>query len=207
MANKVLTMAGLGAIAIACITLIVAYSIIPMIGEEVDNAITLPTNTAATGTFTSTTNLSKAEMDTNTTTINISTETYTFTNGTNAAFDIDVSGGNNNSSQIIALFVAEINANSTLVTAVDNGDNTTTVTAVVQTAAGNAYATTDNATGQAWSAATLSGGVTGSNWDSASNTNMPTSFGFWESISPFITLAAIMLLVGGVISTLKGLRN
>ena len=208
MANKMLTMAGLGAMALGAVLLIVIFAIIPLIGEEVDGAVSIPTDTAATGTFTSTTNLTLSEYNVTATraTINISTETYTFAN-TTGSFLLDMSGGANNSSGIIAAIVAEITANSTLVAAVDNGDNTTTVTAVDETAAGNTYDTTDNATGQAWGAALMSGGITGSQWDSNTNTDLPTAVGFWESVSPFITLSAIMLFIGGFIGTLKGLRR
>ena len=46
-----------------------------------------------------------------------------------------------------------------------------------------------------------------SEWNHSVNADIPTAVDFWESVSPFITLAAIMLFIGGFISTLKGLRG
>lgn len=143
--------------------------------------------TAATGTLTSTGNITLAEYSGGAT-VNLSTETYTFTDGTGGAFNVDLSGGGNNSSQSIALLVAEINTNSTLVSAVDNGDNTTTVTALTAGTAGNAYISTENATNLAFGAATLTGGTAGDEF-SATLTSAAAS------ISSAMILAGTLLLV------------
>ncbi|MCK5432686.1 MAG: hypothetical protein KAJ03_08070 [Gammaproteobacteria bacterium] len=157
--------------------------------QGVVNGASIEAATAATGTLTSTGNITAAEYNVTATlaTVNISTETYTFSN-VSGSFLVNVASGGNNSSQSIALLVAEINTNSTLVSAVDNGDNTTTVTALIAGVAGNAYISTENATNLAFGAATLAGGTAGDEF-SATLTSAA------DSISSAMILAGTLLLV------------
>ena len=201
MANKVMTMAGLGSMVLGVVLIIVLYGIVPMIGDQIDTAVDIRTNTQATGTL----SFTGASAVNNI--VNISSETYTFTNGTGGAFNVDVGSDAGNASYSNSQLVAEINVNSTLVTAVDNSDDSTTVTSVIPGTTGNAYGTTDNVTNAAWASTTLSGGIDGSNWDADTNTDLPTGSGFWITLSGFITLSALMLLVGGFIGTLKGIKG
>ena len=211
MANKTLTMAGLGAMAIGAILLIVIFAIIPLIGEEVDGAVTIPSDTQATGVLTFSGNVTTGEL----VNITIGGTTYAFefnTTGTGVTagyINVDVSGGYNTSVLASGNLTDAINNNATLaalITAV-NTTNTTTITADAAGTTANGYGTTETGAQTAWASTTMLGGVTGSQWDSNTNTDLPTAVGFWESVSPFITLSAIMLFVGGFIGTLKGLRS
>ena len=44
MAKSSLTMAGLGSMVLGVVLIIVLYGIVPMIGEEIDNAVDIPEN-------------------------------------------------------------------------------------------------------------------------------------------------------------------
>ena len=46
-----------------------------------------------------------------------------------------------------------------------------------------------------------------SQWNSTTNTDIPTGPDFWTSISGFVTLSAMMLFVGGFLGVLKGIRG
>jgi hypothetical protein len=201
MTNKMMTMTGLGAMVLGTVLIIVLYGIIPMIGYQIDTAVTIPTNVQATGTiiFTGASAVNNS--------VNISTETYQFTNGTAGQWKVDVGSDAGNASYSTSQLVAEITANSTLVTAVDNSDNSTTVTSVITGTAGNAYGTTENVTNAAWGATLMSGGIDGSNWDADTNTDLPTGHDFWTTLSGFITLSALMLFIGGFIGVLKGIKG
>jgi len=122
------------------------------------------------------------------------------------AFAVNVASGSNNTSQSLALLVAEINANRTLVAAVDNGDNTTTITSIVADAAGN-YATTENVTNGAFAATAMTGGVSGSNWDHAENDDIVRGSDLWSDTGGMIVLAAIISIVGVVIAGVMRFRK
>lgn len=192
-----LTMAGLGAMVLSTVLIIVMYSMIPVIGDQIDTASTIRTNAAATGTLTFTGGANASN------TVNISTETYTFTNGTAGQYNVDIGADTGaNASYSTSQLVAEITANSSLVTAVDNGDNTTTLTSVITGTTGNSYATTENLTDASFGAAVMSGGIDGSQWDSDTNTNLPTGVVFWATIAPFVLLVSMILFVAMVLGIL-----
>ena len=46
-----------------------------------------------------------------------------------------------------------------------------------------------------------------SDWNSSHNTDIPTGPEFWETVSGFVTLSALMLFVGGFIGVLKGIKG
>ena len=48
---------------------------------------------------------------------------------------------------------------------------------------------------------------TESEWNVSVNSDIPTGPDFWETVSGFVTLSALMLFVGGFIGVLKGIRG
>jgi len=78
-----------------------------------------------------------------------------------------------------------------------------TATYATKGTTGNGVGTTDTVIG-GWAAATLTGGVNVTAW---ADENIPTGYGLWEILAPFLTLAAIILIVAGFLTTLKGLKN
>jgi hypothetical protein len=209
--EKQMTMAGLGAMVLGVVLIIVLFGIIPTIGESIDTAVTLPTDTDATGALTFSGNVTTGEL------VNITANSvvYTFefnttgTGVTDGYINVDVSGGYNTSILASGNLTDAINNNATLATLITavNTTNTTTVTAVTAGTTANSYATTETGAQTAWASATLTGGVDGSDWDSSTNTDLPTGAGFWVTISGFVTLSALMLFVGGFIGVLKGIRG
>ena len=197
----------LGIAAIGIMILVVVFGVIPMVGERIDGVADIPTDTAGAGTYTQSGNITLAEYNVTATraAIVIGSETYTFSN-VSGAFAVNVASGSNNTSQSLALLVAEINANSTLVAAVDNGDNTTTITSIVADAAGN-YATTENVTNGAFAATAMTGGVSGSNWDHAENDDIVRGSDLWSDTGGMIVLAAIISIVGVVIAGVMRFRK
>jgi hypothetical protein len=47
----------------------------------------------------------------------------------------------------------------------------------------------------------------GSDWNATENTDIPTGAGMWGTLGPFIQLAAIILIVAGFLTTLRGLKG
>ncbi len=47
----------------------------------------------------------------------------------------------------------------------------------------------------------------GSAWNATENTDIPTGAGMWGTLGPFIQLAAIILIVAGFLTTLRGLKG
>lgn len=87
--------------------------------------------------------------------VNISTETYTLKAAAGGEFEVTIGGS---ATESMTNLVAEITANSTLLTA-ESDAGVGTVTALVVGAAGNEYAFTTDVTGATVDAATLTGGV------------------------------------------------
>lgn len=46
-----------------------------------------------------------------------------------------------------------------------------------------------------------------SQWNSTTNTDIPTGHSLWTTISGFVTLSALILFVGGFIGVLRGIRE
>ena len=192
--------AGIIIMAAGLVALVAMFSIAPLIGHSVDTAIDIPSDEYAKGTltFTGTTTFNQ--------TVNVSTETYTFVNETllgHAKYSVPIVTSQNASYSCAAL-VAEITANSSLVGAVDNGDNSTTLTADTIGAAANSYGTTTSVTGASFGATTLTGGVDGSDWNAADNSNVPTGLSIWTSNAPLLALVvtvSILVMVIGAIMT------
>ena len=51
------------------------------------------------------------------------------------------------------------------------------------------------------------GGLPGSEWNGTVNPDIPTGAGMWGTLGPFIQLAAIILIVAGFLTTLRGLKG
>ena len=131
------------------IVLLVILYIGLTINQNVIDTSDFEDSTEATGviTFTGT----GAENET----INVSTETYTMKATPAAAFDVDIGA---NLTLSMTNLVAEINTNSTLLSA-ESSAGVGTITALVIGDAGNDYAFTTNVTDGSADAATLTGGV------------------------------------------------
>ena len=184
---------------VAALIIIVLFAVMPMIGVTVGNTVTIQDNVQASGTLT----FAGASAVNNT--VNISTETYKFTNGTAGQWLVDVGSDAGNASYSTSKLVAEITANSTLVTAVDNADNSTTVTSVITGSAGNAYTTTDNLTNAAWGGSVLAGGVDGSDWNSNVNTDLDSPAQSWVTFLGLLILAFLAVIIGIVIQAFRGM--
>lgn len=163
----------------ALVTLIIALQVTLPVADSVIND--LPGTATGTITFTGTAVAGE--------TVNISSETYTLTNGTGGAFNVNIGAGTANASYTTSQLVAELTANSTLVTAVNNGDNSSTVTAILSGSAGN-YATTTNVTGGSWGAATLTGGS-----NTVTGNQSATSQALLGLIPLFIVLLVVLIFV------------
>ena len=195
MANIKLTMTGLGSMVLGVVLIIVLYGIVPVIGEEIDNAVTLDDDTSASVVVT-------AGRSNATETFNLSTEVYTITDTVGGAFNV---GNSSTDAGTSANLTAEINANSSLFTAV-NGTGTVTVTTILKGTEQNALTCSTNVT-DASCAATFTGATDGTEWNPDVNSDIPTGPDFWATLSGFITLSALMLFVGGFIGVLKGIRS
>ena len=186
-------------ITIAALVILVLLAVAPMIGSTVDDVSNIQDNVQATGTLTFTGASAVNNI------VNISTETYTFTNGTSGAFNVDVGSDAGNATYSTSQLVAEITANSTLVTAVDNADDSLTVTSVLTGTTGNAYGTTDNLTNAAWGSTTLTGGIDGSDWNSNVNSDLNSPAQSWITFVGLIVLAFLAVIIGLVIRAFKGM--
>jgi len=173
------------------VLLVVLYVGVNII-QNVSEATALDTAVSATGTLTFSSQTAVSN------TVNISTETYTYTNGTGGAFNVDVGSDAGNASYSNSQLVAEITANSTLVSAVDNGDNSTTVTSTITGTAGNAYATTEDISYAEWGSTTLTGGV-------AEDSLYQTSSDMDNTTEDAYGMAAIMPIVMIAVAVLAGL--
>lgn len=211
MVNK-LTMAGLGAMVLSVTLIVVLYGIVPVIGYQIESAITLPTDTQAVNRLVFSGNVTTGEL------VNITAEgvVYAFefnTTGTGTSdpvfINVDVSSAANTSILASGELTDAINGNATLaalITAV-NTTNQTTVTAVAAGETANGYTTTETCANAAWGTATFECGVTGTQWDDSTNTDIPTGYNLWTTLGGFITLSALMLFITGFIATLKGIRS
>ena len=124
-------------------------------------------------------------------TINIGAETYTMRATPVAAFDVDIGG---NLTVSMTNLVAEITANSTLLSATSDA-GVGTVTALVVGDAGNDYAFTTNVTGATVDAATLTGGVDADELYTAStemDSTTESSYGM-AGIMPIVMIAVAIL--------------
>jgi hypothetical protein len=180
-----------GALVLAGLFLVVVGLVVPFIASIIELSYTMDVDTAGTGTYT------QSGISVYNQIITIGSETYTVTNTTTGAFTVPV-GLATNQSTLIANLVTEITVNSTLVTAVDNADNTTTITSILEDVAGN-YATTENMTNGAFAATAMTGGVTGSEWEDVTNTS-----DVWGNLVTILGAALSLLAIFYAISPIIG---
>lgn len=184
-------------ITVAALVILVLLAVAPMIGSTVNDVSNIQDNVQATGTITFGTGPGVAGE-----TINVSTETYTLTEASGGAFN--VGNGSGTAAQISANLTAEINTNSTLLSAVD-GTGSVVVTSLVTGTAGNAYASTTNVTDASFGATTLTGGVDGSDWNSNVNSDLDSPAQSWITFVGLIVLAFLAVIIGLVIRAFKGM--
>ena len=210
-----MTMDGIGQMAFGVLALIVAFTIIPIVGSELDASVTIAADAYATGTLNISGNVTCGEL------VNITSAegvvTYFEYNVTdepscadkNTAYDDVVLARFQNTSTIAATnLTAAINANATvsaLVTATST-DGIITVTSDVVGTIGN-IPVSENLANGAWSSATLLGGTDGSDWSSTHNASLPTAVDFWESVGGVLKVGAIIIIVVGFLKTLRGMRE
>lgn len=191
-------------VAIGLIVLVAIFSLAPVIGSAIDSSITLPGNTQSTGIFTYTGIGVVGE------TINISTETYTVVNisdtGVAGAFEFGFETATNNASTMTADLVRSIGSSSALVTAVNSGNNITTITSVMSGANVN-YGTTEDQTNGAFGAATMSGGTAGSEWDSTVNSDLTTGVDLWTQNASLLALGVMVSILSLVIYSIMAIRG
>lgn len=131
--------------------------------------------------------------------VTIGTEVYTLSNSTFGEFYID-NGYNTTATFFVDAFVTEINANSTLITAVDNGDDTATVTSILSGTVGN-YASTENMSNGAFASATMTGGVNSDSFYATITSltgNIESAMGLAGTLLLVIIGVAILMLLAGV---------
>ena len=158
-------------------------------------------NTTAVGTYTQ----SGVAVDNGD--ITIGTEVYTASNHTFGAFFIDY-GINDTALLFAEAFAAEINRNSTIVTAVNNTAGVVTITASVSGVDGN-YATTENMTNGALSAAAMSGGVDADTMYAtmtAVSSDITSAMSLAGTLILVIIGVAILMLLAGVMVIMRVFR-
>ena len=161
--------------------------------DGIETSTALPANVDASGTLTASGNVTALDE------VVIGTETYVFTVTDTGAFNVVIGATANNTTAITNL-VAEIIANSTLVTAVDN-TNSTTITSVLAGTTGNAYATTETGTNLTFGAATLTGGVDGSAFYDSSTALTTSAEGAYDMAG----LLPTVLIATGILGALLGI--
>lgn len=190
-ANKaqVNTMELVLAVAIGLIVLAAIFSLAPIIGDKIDSSIELQQDTAATGTLTFSGNTTDGDN------VNISTDRYEFDiegNITAGNIRVDVSSGNNNSSQSAALITAEITANDTVGVGAGVSGSVVTLTADTVGSAGNSIATIENCSNAAYGAATLTGGTDAGPW---ADEDIPTGVDIWSDNATLISLVVLVMII------------
>ena len=139
--------------------------------------------------------------------ITIGTEVFSVTNSTDA-FDVDV-GYNTTATFFVDALVTVVNTDSTLVTAVDNGDDTATLTSVLGGTVGN-YASTENMTNGAFATETLTGGVNSDTFYdtiTALTTSIQSAMGLAGTLLLVIIGVAILMLLASVMVIMQILRK
>jgi len=145
-----------GGILMAGLLLVIVGQIVPFVAGVIEDATPeMVVDTQATTEYTASGAAINGE------TITIGTEVYTVSGTQTGAFYLPNSS---TASLAAAALVAEINANSTLVTAsTPTVANVITITSIIASATGN-YATTETMTNGAFTGLVMTGGVDGSQW-------------------------------------------
>lgn len=157
--------------------------------------------TTATGTFTQSSISVEGEI------ITLGSETYTVHNTTTGEFYL-TQAGNTTAVYLAELLVAEITANSTLVTATDSGSGIVAITSVLSGDAGN-YASTENMTNGAFGATTLTGGLDADTLYDTMTTvtsDIESSMSLAGTLILVIIGVAILMLLAGVMVIMRVFR-
>ena len=179
-------------VAIGLIILAAVFSLAPVIGDRIDNAVTLEQNAAATGTLTFSDVVADAQ------TINISTDRYEFDTGDGVAgdnikVDLNVSGTPNvTATNAAVMFTAEVTANDTVGVGASRTGDVVTLTADAEGTAGNSIATTDTCTNADFAATTLTGGTVATAW---SDDSVPTGVDIWSDNATLISLVVLVMII------------
>lgn len=198
MANSMAkSIGGLVAAAIGIMILVMTFIILPMVGFQMDETVSIQDDVDATGVVTFT-GVGLADE-----TVVVGTETYTMKAAAAGAFQVTIGG---TATASMDNLVAEITANSTKISA-ENTAGVGTVTSLVTGTAGNAYAFTTDVTGATVDAATLTGGVDASNWHANGDAGVPQGYDLWTDLSGLISVAALVLIVGGIFVAFKGFKE
>jgi hypothetical protein len=150
----------------------------------------------------------QSDISTHLENITIGSEIYTITNTTTAAFDVPV-GTNMTATKLIEELVAEIGVSSVLVTAVDNGDDTTTITSILGGTVGN-YASTNNVANGTFATATLTGGVDADSFYTTLTTlttSIQSAMALAGTLLMVIIGTAILMLLAGVMVIMQLFRR
>lgn len=181
-------------ITVAALVIVVMLAVAPLIGSTIDDIDTTQDDTVATTTVTFGAGSLVNE------TLNMSTETYTVTATGAGQWNID----SGTAAVVSASLTAEITANSTLFTAVDN-TGTVTVTTILKGTEMNAYTSTTNITDGSVTGATFSGAVDGGDWSPDTNTDLDTPAETWTTFIGLIILSFLALIIGLVIAAFKNM--
>lgn len=182
----------------ALVVLIVYFSIIPLLGDRIDQAADITENDYATGTLTFSGNVTDGEL------VNISTQTLEFdTEGNTTSGHIVVAVGDILPATATVNLTAAVNGNATLAALVTAVSSSTTVALTADAAgtAGNSIATTETCANATFGAATLTGGTTASEWASD---DITTASDLWEDNGSMIAVAMVIVIVGVILLVLRG---
>lgn len=188
--------ADFGGVAIGAVLSLIVVGVLVFVGLSIFEGVT--DSTALAEATTATTAYTASGVSVFDQIITIGSETYTVANTTTGAFYLTI-GDNMTADLLSDTLLAEITANSTLVTAVDAGSDVVTITAVLSGTAGN-YATTENMTNGAFSGLAMTGGAAADTFKSTSDTitsGVASSFALTTILMLVIIAAAIigMLMV------------
>lgn len=216
MVDTGMTMQGLSMITIGILSLVVIYTIIPVVGSQLDIAITIPGNEYARSTLTLSGNVSCAEL------VNVTNNA-----GAKAVFAFNITTGGCpttipeyatvavpalwNTSTIAAInLTTALNANATIsgtMTATNPSAGVVKLTYNTIGVSGNGGTLAEGLTNGAWSSTQLVGGAAGSQWNSTTNPKIPTAVSFWEALGGIVKVGGVIVVVGGFLQTLRGLRG
>lgn len=200
-------------VSITLVILIALYSIIPLIGAQLDTASDVQACVNASGDFTFTGNTSDGEQ----LWLNYSGTTECYESDplddgvSSGCTDVDTSSGGNTSALSAYNFASSIDANTAHSIDASNSSDTLTIDSTLcsdPSADGsdhNAFAVNDYMANLSANT-TLSGGEDPSDWNSDANSDIESGHGLWGSIGPLITLAAIVAVLSVVIMVIMQLR-
>jgi hypothetical protein len=180
------------------VVLIVYFSIIPLLGDRIDQAADIRQNDCATGALTFSGNVSDTE------TVIIGGVTFEFdTEGNTTAGNVAVAVADVLPATATVNLSAAVNGNATTAALVTSTPTSTTVTLTADAAgtAGNSIATTETCANATFGASTLTGGETASEWASDGIT---TSADLWEDNGSMIAVAMIIVVVSVILLVLRG---